>query len=75
MYAIKRDFSDRRSGKDRRRRLKLDHFLYKGPEKRSLDERRALAERREGWVKISKWSSVCLRDIKLGKFLRQNHGL
>ena len=69
MHAIKRDFFDRRSGKDRRRKFKLDYFLYKGSEKRSLEERRSQAERREGWVKISKWSSVCLADIKLAKFL------
>ena len=69
MYAIKRDFFDRRSGKDRRRKIKLNHFFYKGTEQRSLFERRSEAERREGWVKISKWSSVSLGDIKLGKFL------
>jgi hypothetical protein len=70
MHAIKRDFFDRRSGKDRRRKFKLGYFLYKGSEKRSLEERRLQAERRGGWVKISKWSSVCLADIKLAKFLR-----
>jgi hypothetical protein len=33
MHGIKRDFFDRRSGKDRRRKIKLD-FLSKGSEKR-----------------------------------------
>jgi hypothetical protein len=69
MYAIKRDFFDRRSGKDRRRKIKLDHFLYKDSERRSVAERRSRAERREGWVKVSKWSSVCLGDLKLAKLL------
>ena len=69
MHAIKRDFFDRRSVKDRRRKIKLDRFLYKGSEKRILTERRSKAERREDWVRISKWSSICLGDIKLAKFL------
>ena len=69
MYATKRDFFDRRSPKDRRRKIRLDNFLYNGMEKRIVAERRAKIERREGWVRISKWSSVCLGDIKLSKFL------
>ena len=69
MHTIERDFLDRRSGKDRRRKIKLNYFLYKGSEKRNLAERRSQTERREDWVKVSKWSSVCLRDIKLAKFL------
>ena len=69
MYALKRSFFDRRSGKDRRRKIKLDYFLYKGKDKRSVIDRRAQSERREEWVRVSRWSSVCLREIKLSKFL------
>ena len=70
MCTIDRAFFDRRSGKDRRRRIKFDWPLYKGSEKRSLNEQRSQTERREGWVKVGKWSSVRLADIKLARFLR-----
>ena len=69
MFETKRDFYDRRSGKDRRRKIKLAYFSYKEPERRNLKERRLQAERRQDWVRVSKWSSVCLREIKLSKFI------
>ena len=69
MLAIKREVFDRRSVKDRRRKIKLAYFSYKGPERRNMQERRSQTERRDGWVKVSKWSSVCLLNIKLSKFL------
>jgi len=69
MYAIKRSFLDRRSGKERRKTISLPHFLYKGPERRFLQDRRSIEERREGWVRISRWSSVHLAGLKLAKYL------
>ena len=69
MFALKRDFFDRRSGKDRRRSISLNRFFYKGPERRVLQVRRSQEERRNGWVRISKWSSAHLPDLKIAKFL------
>jgi len=69
MNTLERSFFDRRSGKDRRRKLKLDYFFYRGQDRRDLTNRRTKSERREAWVRVSKWSSVCLRDIKLSKYL------
>ena len=70
MFALKRDFFDRRSGKDRRRNISLNHFFYKGPERRVMQDRRLQEERRTDWVRIDKWSSVYLPDLKIAKFLR-----
>ena len=69
MFALKRDFFDRRSGKDRRRSISLNRFFYKGPERRVLQVRRSQEERRNGWVRINKWSSAHLPDLKIAKFL------
>jgi hypothetical protein len=69
MPAIKRAFSERRSGKDRRRIFSLHHFFYNGPERRVLQDRRSQEERRDGWVRISKWSSVNMRDLKIAKYV------
>jgi hypothetical protein len=49
---------DRRFGGERRRMYNLDYFLKGGVERRSWKERRKKDERREGWMRISKWSSV-----------------
>ena len=69
MYALKRDFFDRRSGKDRRRSISLHHFFYRGSERRVMQDRRSQEERRYGWVRVDKWSSVHLPDLKIAKFL------
>jgi len=50
MSALKRDFFDRRSGKDRRRNISLHRFFYKGPERRIMQVRRSQEERRYGWA-------------------------
>jgi hypothetical protein len=61
---------ERRTGKDRRRVFSLHHFFYKRSERRkALHDRRAQEERRDGWVRISKWSSVNLHDLKISKYL------
>ena len=61
---------ERRTGKDRRKIFSLHRFFHKGPERRkALHDRRLLEERRDGWVRISKWSSVNLHDLKISKFL------
>ncbi len=69
MYALKRNSFDSRSGKDRRRNISPPHFFYKGPERRVMQERRLQEERRNGWVRIDKWSSVHLSDLKIAKYL------
>jgi hypothetical protein len=70
MLMPKRSYADRRSGKDRRKRLNLSRFFYRGSERRGQQERRSRVERRAGWVMISKWSSVFLRDLKISKYLK-----
>jgi hypothetical protein len=70
MTDIKRATSERRSGKDRRKRFTFDYFFYRKPERRKLTDRRLREERRNGWVRVSKWSSVFLRDLKIAKFLK-----
>ena len=71
MFEIKRASSERRSGKDRRRFFSLRRFRFKGSERRLQQEQRSKLERRDGYVKIGKWSSVKMRDLKLAKYL--NH--
>lgn len=70
MTLLKRSVIERRCIKNRRERVGLSRFFYKGSERRSFKDRRSLRERRDGWVRISKWSSVDLADLKIGKFLR-----
>ncbi len=69
MYARKRNFSDRRSGKNRRRFFSLHRFHYKGPERRARQDRRSQLERRDGYIRIDKWSSVNMQDLKIAKYL------
>ena len=62
---------ERRAGKDRRKIFSLHRFFYKGPERRkALHDRRAQEERRDGWIRISRWSSVNLHDLKISKYLQ-----
>ena len=69
MSEIKRISPERRSGKDRRTIFSLNRFRYKGFERRNLHKRRSQIERREGWVRIDKWSSVKVEDLKFAKYL------
>ena len=52
MSVLKRVLSDRRSGKNRRRNISLYRFLYKGAERRTMQNRRTQEERRVDWVRI-----------------------
>ena len=70
MCMQKRRFSDRRSGKDRRRFLNFYRIRFKGSERRLLKYRRSQIERRDGWVRIGKWSSVKMQDLKIAKYLQ-----
>jgi hypothetical protein len=66
-----RRFPERRSGKSRRKIFNLQRLFYKGPERRkALKDRRSQEERRDGWIRISKWSSVNLDDLKISKYLK-----
>jgi len=69
MSALRRSSSDRRSGKDRRKFFSLRRLYYKGPERRVQIDRRSRLERRDGYVKIDKWSSVKINELKLAKYL------
>ena len=69
MQLSKRAFLERRSGKDRRRIFSLHRYLYRGTERRDLNDRRVNEERRDGWVRISKWSSANLHDLKIAKYV------
>jgi hypothetical protein len=70
MPQVLRIIPERRAGKDRRRIFSLHRFFYKGSERRKVpQDRRLLEERRDGWVRISKWSSVNLQDLKIAKYV------
>ena len=60
---------DRRIIRDRRRVRHFGRFFYRRSERRGRKERRSHRERRAGWVRMSKWSSVFLEDLKIAKFL------
>ena len=70
MSEIERAFTDRRSGKDRRKFFNLGRFRYEDQVRRAQQDRRSQQERRDGYVKIGKWSSVKMQDLKLAKYLR-----
>ena len=55
----KRSGLDRRSGNDRRKDPSRA-YLDTPPGRRAGAERRETHERRIGWVKVSKYSSICL---------------
>jgi len=70
MPQVLRIIPERRTGKDRRRVFSLHRFFYKGPDRRETPhDRRAQQERRDGWIRISRWSSVDLYDLKISKYL------
>ena len=69
MSESERASPERRSGKNRRRFFSWHRLFYRGPDRRILKDRRSQLERRDGWVRISRWSSVKMRDLKLAKYL------
>ena len=56
---IEDPFRDRRSGDDRRHGFDLGHFAQGGIERRKGMECRQNDERRDQYVRIDKWSSIC----------------
>ena len=74
MTQLDRSPTDRRSGKDRRKKVRIPRLLRKNEkrssERRFGDERRSPVERRDGWVRIGKWVGVCLEKLKIGRYLR-----
>ena len=70
MTILNRSVVERRSGRDRRKKVRLSGFFYKGLERRALNDRRSLRERRYGWLRTSKWSSVYYSNPKITKHLR-----
>jgi len=57
---IEDPFRDRRSGNDRRRGFDIGYFAQGGIEKRKGGECRQKNERRDQYVRIDKWSSICV---------------
>ena len=55
-------YVDRRSGEDRRQVYDSVHWESGGIERRSAKDRRQPKERRDSFVRVSKWSSVCIED-------------
>jgi len=71
MPQVLRIIPERRTGKDRRSIFSLHRFFRKGLERRkTLNDRRKREERRDGWIRISKWSSAKLQDLKISKYLQ-----
>ncbi len=52
-------YVDRRSGEDRRQVYDSVYWESGGIERRSVKDRRQQNERRDSYVRVSKWSSVC----------------
>ena len=71
MPEVFRRFPERRTGKDRRRFFNIRRFFHNGPERRKAShDRRMQKERREGWIRISKWSSVNRDELIISKYLK-----
>ena len=61
---------DRRSGNDRRKFPVLKKLFTADPHQRNTADRRTSHERREGWVRMTKWSSMNLSELKISRFLK-----
>jgi hypothetical protein len=59
-----RSDKDRRSIEERRKVHDLDYFSAGGVERRRWKEQRKEPERRTGWIRVDRWTSVCLKYIK-----------
>jgi hypothetical protein len=65
----RRSYTERRTGKDRRRIFSFKGLTFKRKDRRLSPERRSGAEKRESWVRVGKWSSVSLANLKISKYL------
>ncbi len=70
MHLKDRSSIDRRSGDDRRKFPILKRLFAADPHHRETKDRRSPNERREGWVRMTKWSSMNLSKLKISKFLK-----
>ncbi|MBI9089772.1 MAG: hypothetical protein JEZ12_11195 [Desulfobacterium sp.] len=63
----KRSAIDRRTGDDRRQVYDIDHFQTIGIERRLNVEgrRNFIEEKRQNWVRVTRWSSVYVRSKAL----------
>lgn len=59
---IERTAAERRSGADQRRSASRIYFLRGGRERRRRNDRRQSPERRDGWLRVEKWRSICVFD-------------
>lgn len=69
MKEIIRSFFERRSWSNRRNFFSIKRLLFSGKNRRNYGERRSDNERRENWVRICKWSSVPLNQLKISKYI------
>lgn len=55
---------DRRAGEDRRKAYHIDFFDIVGYDRRKfkVERREVLEEKRDNWVRVTKWSSVCVNS-------------
>jgi len=58
MVTFSRCGFDRRCGDERRHSISLDYFDAGGIERRSNTDRRQGDEKRSGWLRYTRWSSV-----------------
>ena len=57
---VRDPYVDRRSGEDRRKVYDAAYWERGGTERRSAIDRRQQKERRSGYVRVTKWSSICI---------------
>ena len=69
MQKSNRSFIERRTGKDRRRRFSIKGLFFRNQDRRTSPERRSVGENRKNWIRVSKWSSVPLKNLKISKYL------
>ena len=68
-------FFDRRSGGDRREGYEADYFADGGLQRRKGMEHRQKHERRDQYVRIDKWSSICVilkSTVEYGQCLKDS---
>lgn len=65
-----RCMKDRRNGKDRRKLQMIKQLFARDPHQRGLQPRRTEPERRNGWIRLTRWSSIDLERFKIFKYLR-----